>query len=355
MELEKYAGTIAVEIGVAEAFVKNTLHLLETGATVPFIARYRKEMTGSMDETVITRVRDRVQQLKDLDARRESILKSLTDQEVLTEELEAAVMKAATMTELEDIYLPYKPKRRTRAMIAREKGLEPLARIIMTQREDDPEYCAEAYLDPEKGVDTVDDALQGASDIMAEWINEHTYARKQVRRIYQKKAQITSRVVKNKEEEGSKFETYFDVRESLTRAPSHRILAMFRGEKEGFLKVHIGIDEEEGFDELERIFLKRDNASGEMVQKAIRDSAKRLMYPSMETEMRQWIKEKADEEAIRVFAENLRQLLMAPPLGKSVFLPWILVTVQAVNWCAWMPRENCCIMKRYTPIRLKTR
>jgi protein Tex len=317
MELEKYSGTIAAEIRVAEAFVKNALHLLETGATVPFIARYRKEMTGSMDETVITTIRDRSQQLKDLDARREAILKSLREQEVLTDELEAAVLKATSMTELEDIYLPYKPKRRTRATIAREKGLEPLAKIIMSQREEDPELRAESYLDDEKGVETVEAALQGASDIIAEWVNEHVHARKQIRKIYRRKAQIASKVVKGKEEEGSKFETYFDVHESLNRAPSHRVLAMFRGEKEGFLKVQIGIDDEEGYDQLERIFVKSDNASGDLVRDAVRDSAKRLMYPSMETEMRQWIKEQADEEAIRVFAENLRQLLMAPPLGKK--------------------------------------
>ncbi|MBL7137405.1 MAG: RNA-binding transcriptional accessory protein [Bacteroidales bacterium] len=317
MSTEHYAQILATELGVAEAFIKSTIHLLESGATIPFIARYRKEMTGSMDETVITRVRDRLQQLKDLDARRETILRSLREQEKLTDELEEAVMKAASMAELEDIYLPYKPKRKTRASMAREKGLEPLAKIIMSQRYDDIERRAESFIDPEKGVNDVEEALQGASDIIAEWVNEDAYARKRIRQLFQRESIITSKVVKGKEEEGAKFETYFDTHELLHKAPSHRILAMFRGEKEEFLKVNVEVEEDRGEEILGRIFIKGNNASSELVAKAIRDCTKRLLYPSMETEMRQWIKEKADEEAIRVFAENLRQLLMAPPLGQK--------------------------------------
>ncbi|NQV01025.1 MAG: RNA-binding transcriptional accessory protein [Bacteroidia bacterium] len=317
MSTKHYSQAIATELSVAEAFIKNTIHLLESGATIPFIARYRKEMTGSMDETVITRVRNRLQQLKDLDSRREAILKSLREQEKLTEELESAVMKAATMAELEDIYLPYKPKRKTRASMAREKGLEPLAKIIMSQRFDDIEHHAESYIDPEKGVHDVEEALKGASDIIAEWVNEDAYARKRIRQLFQRDSIITSKVAKGKEEDGIKFETYFDSHELLHKTPSHRILAMFRGEKEGFLKVSVDVEEDRGEEILKRIFIKGNNASSELVGKAIRDCTKRLLYPSMETEMRQWIKEKADEEAIRVFAENLRQLLMASPLGQK--------------------------------------
>ncbi|MFH1936475.1 MAG: Tex family protein [Bacteroidota bacterium] len=317
MSIELYAKILAAELGMAEAFIKNTIYLLESGATIPFISRYRKEMTGSMDEIVITRVRDRLKQLKDLDARRETILKSLREQEKLTDELEEAVIKAATMAELEDVYLPYKPKRKTRASVAREKGLEPLAKIIMTQQYDDVERRAEAFIDKEKGVSNVEEALQGASDIIAEWVNEDAYARKRIRKLFQRNSIVTSKVVKGKEEEGAKFETYFDTHELLHKAPSHRILAMFRGEKEGFLKVHIEVEENRGEKILERIFIKGNNASSELVGKAIRDCTKRLLYPSLETEMRQWVKEKADKEAIRVFAENLRQLLMAPPLGQK--------------------------------------
>jgi len=317
MSVTSIATVIATELNVAEGLVSNTIQLLESGATIPFIARYRKEMTGSMDETMITRVRDRLQQLKDLNARREAILKSLREQEKLTDELERAVMKAATMAELEDIYLPYKPKRKTRASIAREKGLEPLARLIMGQRYDDVEHRAGPFVNPDKGVNDVDEALQGACDIIAEWVNEDAYARKRTRQLFQRESIITSKVVKGKEEEGEKFETYFDTHELLHKAPSHRILAMFRGEKEGFLKVSVDVDGERGEEILERIFIKGSNSSSELVRRAVKDSAKRLLYPSMETEMRQWIKERADQEAIRVFAENLRQLLMASPLGQK--------------------------------------
>ncbi|MBE0647197.1 MAG: RNA-binding transcriptional accessory protein [Bacteroidales bacterium] len=317
MNTETFSKTIATELSVAETFVKNTIQLLESGATIPFIARYRKEMTGSMDETVIARVRDRLQQLKDLNSRREAILKSLREQEKLTDELENAVMNATTMAELEDIYLPYKPKRKTRASIAREKGLEPLAKLVLSQRFDDIEHRAEPFIDPEKGVNDIAEALQGARDIIAEWVSEDAYARKRIRQLYQRECVITSKVAKGKEEDGAKFETYFDSHELLNKAPSHRILAMFRGEKEGFLKVSLAVDGDRGAEILDRIFIKGDNASADLVKGAITDSAKRLLYPSMETEMRQWIKERADEEAIRVFAENLRQLLMASPLGQK--------------------------------------
>lgn len=320
MSTETYSQIIASELSVTEVFIRNTVQLLESGATIPFIARYRKEMTGSMDETVIARVRDRLQQLKDLDARRQTILKSLSDKEKLTDELEKAIQDAVTMAELEDIYLPYKPKRRTRASIAREKGLEPLAKMIMSQHYHDIERRAEAYLSPDKGVNDIEEALQGACDIIAEWINEDAFARRRIRQLFQRTGVITSKVVKGKEEEGIKFETYFDSHQLLRKAPSHRILAMFRGEKEEFLKVGIGVEEDAGREILEKMFIKGSNSSSELVAKAIKDSTRRLLYPSMETEMRQWIKERADGEAIRVFAENLRQLLMASPLGQKKVL-----------------------------------
>jgi len=317
MDLEKYTAIISSELGINKASVFNTLTLLESGATIPFIARYRKEMTGSMDEVFIGKVRDRLIQLKDLDARREAILKSLREQEKLTPELEEAVMKASTMAEIEDLYLPFKPKRKTRAGIAREKGLEPLAKIIISQKYNDPEVQAERFIDTEKGVNSVEDAIRGAEDIIAEWVNEHTYGRKRIRQLFEKEALIISRVVKGKEEEGVNYQIYYDCRELLMKAPSHRVLAMLRGENEGFLRVSVEVPNDKAEEILERIFIKSENASAELVKEAIRDSCKRLLLPSMETEARAWAKEKSDSEAIRVFAENLRQLLLAPPLGQK--------------------------------------
>jgi len=317
MMFEKYIVIISAELGVPPGFIRNTINLLESGATIPFIARYRKEMTGSMDEVVIGNVRDRLLQLKELDARRNSILKSLIDQEKLTPELEKMVDGAQTMAELEDIYLPYKPKRKTRAGIAREKGLDPLAKLILSQKFDDIENRAEAYIDPEKGVHTVEDALQGASDIIAETVNEDGYSRKRIRYLFQKESQISSRIVKGKDQDGINFEMYFDYHEPLNRAPSHRLLAMFRGENEGYLRLSVDVQDEKAQEILENIFIRGTNASSQLVKRAIADGCKRLLFPSMETEMRQWAKEKADTEAIRVFSENLRQLLLAPPLGQK--------------------------------------
>jgi len=317
MITEKYTGIIAAELNLAAGFIQNTINLLEGGATIPFIARYRKEMTGSMDEVVITQIRDRLAQLKLLDARRAAILKSLAEQEKLTPELEQAVANALTMAELEDVYLPFRPKRKTRATIAREKGLEPLATLVLSQRYDDIEERAGKYVDPEKGVRSVEEAIQGASDIIAEMVNEDGFARKRIRQLFQKESQVTVKVVKGKEQEGINFQMYFDYHEPLSRAPSHRLLAMFRGENEGFLKLSVDVTEDRAHDILHRIFVKGNNASSELVKSAISDSCKRLLFPSIETEMRQWAKEKADAEAIRVFAENLKQLLLAPPLGQK--------------------------------------
>ncbi|NCA77161.1 MAG: RNA-binding transcriptional accessory protein [Alphaproteobacteria bacterium] len=314
---EVYARIIVSEMALQESLVLNTINLLESGATIPFIARYRKEMTGSMDETVIAAIRDRLSKLKELDARRAAIIKSLTEQEKLTPELREAVEKATTMADLEDVYLPYKPKRKTRASVARERGLEPLAGMILSQRYDDIQARASKFIDESKGVATVEDAIRGACDIIAEIISEDGYTRKRIRSLFQRESKIVSKVVKGKDQEGINFEMYFDYVEPLNRAPSHRILAMFRGENEGFLRLSVEVEEAHGFEIVEKIFVKGNNASSELVKAAAGDSCKRLLFPSIETEMRQWAKEKADREAIRVFVENLRQLLLAPPLGRK--------------------------------------
>lgn len=314
---EIYARIIASEMALQESLVLNTINLLESGATIPFIARYRKERTGSMDETVIAAIRDRLSKLKELDARRAAIIKSLTEQEKLTPELRNAVENAMTMADLEDIYLPYKPKRKTRASVARERGLEPLAGLILSQRYDDIRIRASKFIDESKGVSTVEDAIRGACDIIAEIISEDGYARKRVRSLFQRESKIVSKVVKGKDQDGINFEMYFDYVEPLNRAPSHRILAMFRGENEGFLRLSVEVEEAHGFETVEKIFVKGNNASSELVKASVGDSCKRLLFPSIETEMRQWAKEKADREAIRVFVENLRQLLLAPPLGRK--------------------------------------
>ena len=313
----KFITQIANELGIREFQVLNTINLLKDGATVPFIARYRKEMTGSLDEVVIASIRDRYEQILELEKRREAIINSIKEQEKLTPELEKQILEAGTMSELEDIYLPYRPKRRTRATIAREKGLEPLANIIFAQSNIDIGVKATAFLDPEKDVKTVEDALSGARDIIAEWVNEDKGSRERVRNLFSRKASITSRAIRGKELEGIKYESYFDWNESLLKAPSHRLLAMFRGENEGFLKVSIEPGEEEALELLNRKFIRARNAAAGQVELAVKDSYKRLLQPSMETEFRQAAKEKADQEAIRVFAENLRQLLLAPPLGQK--------------------------------------
>ena len=317
MTQEKYSAAIALELNVASAFVRNTIKLLEEKATIPFIARYRKEMTGSMDETVITAIRDRLHQMKELDARREAILKSLTEQEKLTPELENAVNNATTMAELEDIYLPFRPKRKTRASIAKEKGLEPLAIIILSQKYDDIESRAQSFIDELKGVPTIEEALNGACDIIAELINEHSYTRKRIRYLFQKEGVMESKLAKGKEEAGANYRNYFDFREPLWKAPSHRVLAILRGENEGFLKVSIEMEEDKALEIIDKNFIKGTNSSSMLVKRAGKDSFRRLMAPSMETEMRQIAKERADTDAIKVFVENLRQLLLAPPLGQK--------------------------------------
>ena len=306
---------ISGELGCPSAQVASVAQLLEQGGTIPFIARYRKEATGSLDEVVITSIRDSLVRMAELDARRQAILKSLEQHGHLTEELEKQVMVAETIAILEDIYLPFKPKRRTKATIAREKGLEPLARIILDQEDIDPSETAMAFIDPEKQVETSDDALAGARDIISETINETPTARAAMRQLFTKKAVLQSTIATGKEADGVKYKDYFEWREPALSAPSHRILAMRRGEKENFLNLSIAPPVQDALACLEALFVKSDNANGVQVRLAIADGYKRLLSRSMETEMRLLTKQNADTEAIRIFAENLRQLLLESPLG----------------------------------------
>jgi uncharacterized protein len=317
---EKYINKISSELGIKPWQVSKTAALLIEGATVPFISRYRKEMTGSLDEVQVSQIRDRLKQLEELDKRRDAILQSIAEQEKLTPELEKSILAALTLSELEDLYLPYKPKRKTRATIAIAKGLEPLANLLFAQTNIDPEEKALQFIDDEKGVGSVEEALAGARDIIAEWINENANARARLRLLFEREAVITSKVAKGKETEGEKYETYFDWSEKMTKAPSHRVLAMFRGENEGFLKVAVAPPQESALQLLNRMFVKSVFKTSKQVEMAVEDSYKRLLFPSMETEIRNGLKEIADREAIRVFAENLRQLLMAPPLGQKRIL-----------------------------------
>jgi protein Tex len=315
MSTNKNIGIVAKKLGLHDWQVENTIRLMDDSATIPFISRYRKEMTGSLDEVKLLHIKEEYLRLKDLDSRREAVIKSIDEQEKMTPELRAKIESALTMSELEDIYLPFRPKRRTRATIAREKGLEPLALIIMEQKERDPRQKAEEFLSDD--VKIVEDALAGACDIIAEWISEDDKARRQLRRLFEKEAVIFSKVIKGKESEGIKFSDYFEWSESLRKCPSHRLLAMRRGEDEGFLRLTIEPQEKNALDILNSIFVTDKNESSDLVAAAVKDSWKRLLSSSMETEFRHISKEKADKEAISVFADNLKQLLLASPLGEK--------------------------------------
>ena len=317
LENNQFSLQIAKEMDLAPNHVANVVKLLNEGATIPFIARYRKEMTGTMNEEVVAAIQKRLEQLVELLKRKESVIASIREQEKLTPELEQKILDAATMQEVEDLYLPYKPKRRTRAAIAREKGLEPLAAQLMAQNVDEVERLAARYVNATKGVATVEEALQGAKDIMAEWVSEHINGRNRIRKLFHTTGEISATVIKGKEEEGKTYQQYFDFSEPIAKAPSHRILALFRAEEEGVLRVKVKVDDGAAIKMLENIFLKRDNASSAVVSEAIADSWKRLLEPSIETEIRNFYKEKADETAIRVFAENLKQLLLAAPMGQK--------------------------------------
>ncbi|MBQ5532126.1 MAG: RNA-binding transcriptional accessory protein [Bacteroidales bacterium] len=311
---------IAKELNLTVDAVRNTIELLDEGASIPFIARYRKEATGSLNEVVITAIRDRCRQLGELEARREYILQSVREQGKLTADLEKRINEAETLYQLEDLYLPYKPKRKTRASVARERGLEPLAERIYAQGNGNPRQWAAPFVDAEKGVDDVEAALQGARDIIAEKMSEHEQTRARLRRLFERRGRIFSKVIRGRELEGQKYELYFNNKEPLLRIPSHRLLAMLRGEEEGFLRVKVEPSEEEAFGLLDSIHVKGRNEAAQEVGDAVTDAYKRLLQPQMETEMRQQAKVKADEEAIRVFADNVRQLLLAPPLGEKVVM-----------------------------------
>ncbi|MDQ8004504.1 MAG: Tex family protein [Pedobacter sp.] len=308
---------ISATLNINSKQVNATLALLEEGATVPFISRYRKEVTGSLDEVQIAAIRDLAQALKELDKRREAILKSIAEQGKLTPELEKKINAAESLTVLEDIYLPYKQKRKTRASVAREKGLEPLALRILAQSRIDVEGEAATYIDAEKGVANTEEALAGARDIIAEIINEDAETRTKMRRYFEQKATYKAIVAKGKEAEAVKYKDYFEWEESAKNAPSHRVLAMLRGEEEGMLKLDVLPPDEDAIALLEKQFITGNNAASGQVKLAIYDGYKRLLRPAMETELRAAIKQKADEEAIRVFASNARQLLMAAPLGQK--------------------------------------
>ncbi|MBO7625047.1 MAG: RNA-binding transcriptional accessory protein, partial [Bacteroidales bacterium] len=311
---------IAQELNLTVDAVRNTIELLNEGASIPFIARYRKEATGSLNEVVITAIRDRCRQLEELEARRAYILQSIREQEKLTPELASAINAAEALCVLEDLYLPYKPKRKTRATVARERGLEPLAERIYSEGNGRPQHCSASFVDEEKGVPDVAAALQGARDIIAERVSEHGPTRARLRKLFERKARICSKVIKGRELEGQKYELYFNNREPVSRVVSHRLLAMLRGEEEGFLRVKVEPEEEEAFALLDSIHVKNKTEAAQEVEDAVTDAYKRLLQPQMETEMRQQAKTKADEEAIRVFAGNVRQLLLAPPLGEKVVM-----------------------------------
>jgi uncharacterized protein len=311
---------ISGELGITPAQVAAVADLLENEATVPFIARYRKEATGNLDEVAIIAIRDRLDQIRELEKRREAVLKSLAEQEKLTPELEKAVREAPTLAKLEDIYLPYRPKRRTRATMAREKGLEPLALRLFSQEVFNLEETAAGFIDTEKGVGSVDEALSGARDIIAEMINEDAAARESMRVLFAKSAAMSSRVLKGKEDAAAKYRDYFDWSEPSAKAPSHRILALLRGEEEGFLSANFMPPEEEAVSLLKSMFVKGAGPASSQVALAAEDSYQRLLGPSMDTETRALCKKRADADAITVFARNIRELLLSSPLGERSVL-----------------------------------
>jgi protein Tex len=319
---ETYIHKIGEELKLATAQIQAVARLLEEGSSIPFIARYRKEATGSLDEVAITAIRDRLTQLAELDSRRDAIVRSLKERGLLSDELKEKIDATQTMAVLEDIYLPFRPKRRTRATIAREKGLESLAQRLFAQDgvdivNDDPLSEAAAFVDGEKGVNSAEEALAGARDIMAEWMSEDATARAGLRALFLQKAIFRSKVMTDAEETGIKYRDYYAWEEPIASAPSHRVLAMRRGEKEGFLSLSVIVPDEEALAILKVLFIKGASAASHEVEVALVDSYQRLLFPSMETEIRIVTKDHADEEAIRVFVENLRQLLLAAPLGEK--------------------------------------
>ena len=319
MEKNIFARLISGQLNIKEQSVAGTLALLDEGCTIPFISRYRKERTGGLDEVQIAAISDSYKRLKEIQKRKDTVIKTITDLEKMTPELSRRIDECWDATELEDIYLPYKPKRRTRAQVAREQGLEPLAKILLLQRERDPERAALSQLSNIKSQLSVDEAIKGAQDIIAETVSEDERSRQQIRGAFRRQAVITSKVVKAKadSDEAAKYSDYFDWQEPLKRCSSHRLLAMRRGESEGILRISISPDDEECISRLQRHYVYGNTPCGRLVAEAVEDSYKRLLKPSIETEFAALSKEKADEEAIHVFAENLRQLLLGAPLGQK--------------------------------------
>ncbi len=313
---------IARELKLQAQQVRAVRQLLADGATVPFIARYRKEATGSLDEVAVTRIRDRAQQLDDLEKRRKAILKSLQERGLLTDALEAAVLAAETMTALEDVYAPFRPKRRTRATVARERGLEPLAEWLLQRQDEDPLEDAQAYVNPDAEVPDLEAALSGARDIIAEQVSDHTELRQSVRRIYHDEGVVSSKVVASKKNdpEAAKYRDYFEWSEPIESIPSHRLLAIRRGESEGFLSLRINIPEEQALRRAESFFVTGKGGGAKQVRMAVEDGCKRLLFKSLETEARTSSRTAAEEEAIKVFAGNLRELLLASPMGQKSVL-----------------------------------
>ena len=307
-------------LNISEKNINATLKLLSEDCTIPFISRYRKDATGNLDETQIEQISKINKQFEELIKRKESILKSIEEQDALSPDLKEKIENSFDIQELEDLYLPFKKRKKTKADAAKEKGLEPLAKIIMSQKTNDLSFLASKYLNDQ--VSTEEEALQGARDIMAEWINENMYVRKNLRRLFQRKAVVSSKVVKAKkdEDDAQKFSQYFEWEENLNRTPSHRLLAMLRAENEGFIKLNIGIDKDEALDFIENAIIKSKNESAEQIVLAIKDSYKRLLEPAISNETLQEAKQKADKKAIEIFSENLSQLLLAPPLGEKRIL-----------------------------------
>ncbi len=320
MSEQNYALRIAQSLQLTEEQVQNTLNLLETGATIPFISRYRKEVTGSLDEVQIGNIKDLYAKWLELDKRRAAILDSIAEQGKLTPDLRKQIEEAETMSVLEDLYLPYRPKRKTRASVAVEKGLQPLSKLLWAQRQLDLQREAAKFVNPEKGVANVEEALAGARDIIAEKISENPNIRARLRDTFLRHSRISTQQIPDKIDEEEKYRIYYKSEESLAKAPSHRILAMLRGEEEGILRIHIAPDEERTLADMKRRIVKNNSNSAQQVWQAATDSYKRLLLPQMETEMRKFYKEKADKEAIAVFSKNARQLLLAAPLGQVTTL-----------------------------------
>lgn len=316
--IQKHIELISLTLGIQERHVQSTAELLEEGATIPFIARYRKERTGSLDEVQVSDIQKQIKKLAEIESRKETILASIEEQGKLTPELKDKILGSYDANELEDIYLPYKRKKKTKADVARENGLEPLAKLIMSQKGHDILKTAKGYLT--KNVVTVDDAVQGAKDIIAEWVSEDQDIREKLRQNFRKFGYIHSKVVPKKKADAEKYMDYFDFQEQLSRCPSHRYLAMMRGANEDMLKVSLSIDDDRALQMMDRKFIRSNGQEADLIAEAISDSYKRLIFPSIETQIINEFKEKADDEAIRVFGENLRQLLLAAPLGQKAVL-----------------------------------